>query len=73
MTSPVIAERMFRSGEKAMFLDSKSRRYLVTLNEEGEFHSHAGFVSHRDVINKPEGVVVESTKGAKFAPFSLTW
>lgn len=66
MTSSVTAERMFRSGEKAMFLDSKSRRYLVTLNEEGEFHSHAGFVSHRDVLDRPEGIVVESTKGAKY-------
>jgi tRNA (adenine57-N1/adenine58-N1)-methyltransferase len=59
-------ERVFRSGEKAMFLDSKSRRYLVTLNEEGEFHSHAGYVSHRDVIGRPEGVVLESTKSAKY-------
>ena len=66
MTSPIVVERVFRSGEKAMFLDSKSRRYLVTLNEEGEFHSHAGYVSHRDVIEKPEGIVVESTKGAKY-------
>ena len=33
---------VFRSGEKALFIDSKKRRYLVTLNEEGEFHSHAG-------------------------------
>jgi tRNA (adenine57-N1/adenine58-N1)-methyltransferase len=49
-----------------MFLDSKSRRYLVTLNEEGEFHSHAGFVAHRDVIGHQEGIVLDSTKGAKY-------
>jgi tRNA (adenine57-N1/adenine58-N1)-methyltransferase len=59
-------ERVFRSGEKAMFLDSKSRRYLLTLNEEGEFHSHAGYVPHTLVIGQPEGVIVESTKGAKY-------
>ncbi|MFM8907098.1 MAG: SAM-dependent methyltransferase, partial [Actinomycetota bacterium] len=26
------------------FIDSKERRYLVTLEPTGEFHSHAGFV-----------------------------
>lgn len=66
MTSQTSQERVFRSGEKAMFLDSKSRRYLVTLNDEGEFHSHAGYVPHSLVIGKPEGIVVESTKGAKY-------
>jgi len=56
---------VFRSGEKALFIDSKQRRYLVTLDMEGEFHSHSGFVAHRDVIGSPTGRTVESTKGAK--------
>ena len=56
----------FRSGEKALFIDSKKRRYLVTLNEEGEFHSHAGYVPHTQVIGRPAGVQAESTKGAKY-------
>ena len=57
---------VFNDGEKALFIDSKKRRYLVTLNPEGEFHSHAGFVPHAQVIGAEPGQVVESTKGAKY-------
>ena len=34
-------------GERVLLLDAKRRRYLVTLAEGGEFHSHAGFVAPR--------------------------
>lgn len=57
---------VFRPGEKALFVDSKQRRYLVTLDTEGEFHSHSGYVSHRDILDAPAGRVVESTQGAKY-------
>jgi tRNA (adenine57-N1/adenine58-N1)-methyltransferase len=56
----------FRSGERALLLDSKRRRYLVTLTDGGEFHSHAGYVPHADIVGAPEGVVVRSTKGAEY-------
>jgi tRNA (adenine57-N1/adenine58-N1)-methyltransferase len=56
----------FASGEKALFIDSKQRRYLVTLNPEGEFHSHSGFVAHANVIGHRPGLVAESTKGSKY-------
>lgn len=56
----------FRSGEKALFIDSKKRRYLVTLNPEGEFHSHSGYVPHTSVIGQPPGTQLESTKGSKY-------
>lgn len=53
-------------GDRVLFIDQKERRYLVTLEDAGEFHSHAGFVAHTSVIGKPEGVTVESTKGARY-------
>ncbi len=37
---------VFATGEKALLLDSKKRRYLIDLAEDGEFHSHNGFVAH---------------------------
>ncbi len=46
-----------------LLIDSKKRRYLVTLIEGGEFHSHAGFVPHADIVGQPEGVMVRSTRG----------
>ena len=53
-------------GERVLLLDTKKRRYLVTLQEGGEFHSHAGFVPHADLIGAPEGSTVSSTMGARF-------
>ena len=56
----------FAAGERALFLDRKARRYLVTLQAGGEFHTHAGFVRHDEVIGAQEGVEVRSTTGAWF-------
>ena len=57
---------VFRAGERVVLLDQKKRRYLQILSDAGEFHSHAGFVPHANVIGKEEGCWVESTKGAKY-------
>lgn len=57
---------VFTTGEKALLLDSKKRRYLIDLVDGGEFHSHNGFVAHRDVVGQREGVVVRSTKGSEY-------
>ena len=53
-------------GERVMLLDAKKRRYLITLAEGGEFHSHAGFVPHSEIAGQQEGVVVRSTRGAEY-------
>jgi tRNA (adenine57-N1/adenine58-N1)-methyltransferase catalytic subunit len=63
---------IFRAGEKALLVDAKHRRYLVTLVEGGEFHSHAGIVPHDELIGHPEGVTVRSTRGARFSAFRPT-
>lgn len=56
----------FAAGDRVLFIDGKERRYLVTLDAAGEFHSHAGFVPHSKVIGATEGVTVESTKGSRY-------
>ena len=53
-------------GERVMLLDSKKRRYVLTLSEGGEFHSHHGFVRHDEIVGQPEGVIVRSTKGSEY-------
>jgi tRNA (adenine57-N1/adenine58-N1)-methyltransferase len=58
--------RTLRVGEQVLLLDSKHRRYLVTLADGGEFHSHAGVVPHADLVGQPEGVTVRSTHGARY-------
>ncbi|MGH9153831.1 MAG: tRNA (adenine-N1)-methyltransferase, partial [Acidimicrobiales bacterium] len=52
------------AGERALLLDRKGRRYLVTLVEGGQFHTHAGWVAHDALIGREEGSVVRSTTGA---------
>ncbi|MGQ0520305.1 MAG: tRNA (adenine-N1)-methyltransferase [Actinomycetota bacterium] len=56
--------RPFAAGDRALLLDRKNRRYLVTLAAGAQFHTHAGFVPHEDIMGREEGVVVRSTTGA---------
>lgn len=56
----------FNYGDKVLLIDGKQRRYLITLAEGAEFHSHAGFVSHSEIAGRPEGGRVQSTKGARY-------
>jgi tRNA (adenine57-N1/adenine58-N1)-methyltransferase len=55
-----------RYGERVLLVDTKRRRYLVLLTEGGEFHSHAGYVAHADLVATTEGAVVRSTRGAEY-------
>jgi tRNA (adenine57-N1/adenine58-N1)-methyltransferase len=56
----------FNYGDKVLLIDGKQRRYLITLAEGAEFHSHAGFVAHAEIVGRPEGSRLQSTKGARY-------
>ena len=56
--------RPFAAGERALLVDRKGRRYLVTLTPGAQFHTHAGFVPHEQVLGRDEGVVLRSTTGS---------
>lgn len=58
--------RPLRAGEKVVLVDSKRRRYLLTLAEGKEFHSHAGIVHHDALIGGDEGLTVRSSAGARY-------
>jgi len=51
----LVSASTLRAGERVMLIDAKDRQYLITLKEGGEFHTHAGIVSHDDVIGLDEG------------------
>ncbi|MGQ0848809.1 MAG: tRNA (adenine-N1)-methyltransferase [Actinomycetota bacterium] len=51
------------SGESVLLIDGKGRRYLVRLQEGGQFHYHRGIVSHDEMIGRLEGTRVVSTGG----------
>jgi tRNA (adenine57-N1/adenine58-N1)-methyltransferase catalytic subunit len=56
--------RPFAAGDQVLVIDAKKRRYLVTLEPGGEFHTHAGVLPHDDLIGATEGSSFRSTRGA---------
>ncbi|MGH9181895.1 MAG: hypothetical protein ACRDY5_09290, partial [Acidimicrobiales bacterium] len=56
----------FSAGDKALLIDGKGRRYLVTLGVGGEFHTHAGVTPHDLLLGQPEGTTVRSSSGARY-------
>jgi tRNA (adenine57-N1/adenine58-N1)-methyltransferase len=54
------------AGERVLLVDGKDRRYLVTLARGATFHTHAGTVSHDDMIGLPEGGVVTGSTGRRY-------
>lgn len=64
------------AGDKVLLVDRKGRRYLLTLEAGREFHFHAGFLGHDEIIGLPEGSTLRSSKGASLLvlrPTSADW
>lgn len=58
--------RPLQPGDMVLLVDAKHRRYLVTLEAGGEFHSHAGFIAHDDLIGRDAGREVRSTRRSTY-------
>ena len=58
--------RKFAAGDRVLLIDAKARRYLITLAAGAEFHTHAGFVRHDELLGADEGVSVRSTTNARY-------
>jgi tRNA (adenine57-N1/adenine58-N1)-methyltransferase len=55
-------------GERVLVVDSRARRYLVTLKPGGEFHTHLGALRHDDLIGRD----VTASRGSKLLVFRPT-
>ncbi len=62
-----MSEKNYVEGEQVLLIDSKKRRYLIELKEGGEFHTHAGVVSHDDLIGSADGSSLRSNRGGIFS------
>jgi len=62
----------FAAGDKVLLIDAKDRRYLVTLAEGGEFHSHTGVLTHAELIGAEEGTTFRSSRGSRFTALRPT-
>ena len=56
---------LFTAGDRVLLVDNKKRRHLVVLETGGQFHTHAGIVNHDDLIGRPDGTTVRTTRGAR--------
>jgi tRNA (adenine57-N1/adenine58-N1)-methyltransferase len=59
-------DRSFAPNDRALLIDGKGRRYLVTLREGGQFHTHAGVTPHELILGRAEGSTVRSPSGARY-------
>jgi tRNA (adenine57-N1/adenine58-N1)-methyltransferase catalytic subunit len=57
--------RALAEGERVLLIDTKSRRYLLTLVSGRSFHTHAGIVAHDDLIDHPDGTTVHTSRNAR--------
>lgn len=64
--------RPFIAGDLVLLEDSKRRRHMITLTEEGEFHTHTGVVPHRALLGQEEGVTVRTTRGSRLTALRPT-
>lgn len=56
--------RVFVEGDQVLLIDVKKRRYLITLEAGGEFHTHSGVLSHDDLLGSTEGSSFKSSRGS---------
>lgn len=56
----------FNYGDCVQLVDSKQRRYTITLEKGQEFQNHRGNVSHDEITKTTPGKYVESTGGQRF-------
>ncbi|HVW35537.1 MAG TPA: tRNA (adenine-N1)-methyltransferase [Acidimicrobiia bacterium] len=57
--------RPFQPGDRVLLVDSKARRYLITLAEGASFSTHAGTLPHAELLGREEGVLVRTSMGAR--------
>ena len=64
--------RALQAGELVLLTDRKGRRYLATLAEGRDFHTHAGSVAHDKLIGGTEGMQVRTTRNAELTVWRPT-
>lgn len=57
---------VLKEAERVLLVDAKDRRYLITLRQGAQFHTHAGIVAHDDIIGALEGSYVAGNTGRYF-------
>lgn len=61
------------AGDLVLLVDRKGRRYMITVEPGGEFHSHHGVLPHDDIIGAEESVELTTSLGRKVRIFRPTY
>jgi tRNA (adenine57-N1/adenine58-N1)-methyltransferase len=56
----------FRAGDRVQLTGPKGRMNTITLETDGEFHTHRGVLKHNEVIGRPDASVVLSTNEIEY-------
>jgi tRNA (adenine57-N1/adenine58-N1)-methyltransferase len=64
--------RPFALGDRVHLVDSRGRHYLITLQVNGEFHTHAGFFKHDALVGQPEGTVMKLDRAMTYTALHPT-
>lgn len=56
----------FQPGDLVQLTDPKGRRHTITLVPGRAFHTHKGALSHDDILDRPEGIVITTTAGVPY-------
>jgi len=59
-------DAVFAVGDRVQLTDAKGRKYTVTLQPGGVYHTHRGGLNHDDLIGIPEGSLVTSAVGTSY-------
>ena len=57
---------MFHEGDRVQLTDQKGRKHTVTLAAGRTFFTSKGAIAHDDLLDQPEGIIVNSNKGAPY-------
>ncbi|HEY1532086.1 MAG TPA: tRNA (adenine-N1)-methyltransferase [Galbitalea sp.] len=56
----------FRPGDRVQLTGPKGRLNTITLEPDGEFHTHNGILDHNLVIGQPDASIVTSSTGVEY-------
>jgi len=57
---------VFRVGDRVQLTDPRGKINTITLEPDGEFHTHRGVVRHESIIGLPDGSVVLNSSGVEY-------
>ncbi|HEX6400097.1 MAG TPA: SAM-dependent methyltransferase, partial [Actinomycetota bacterium] len=59
----------FEPGEQVLLIDQRDRTYLFSLEAGAVFHTHAGTLAHDELVGRPEGARVTTSRGMVLTAF----